>query len=116
MTTAVSKLGDPLQVDGLVILRGSMSLPDPIKCTGNSVLVAGPFFPLATIYFCRVESHIRADIYEVSSGRIVWRRELRDSQHVGGGGIARIFRNVGVGPLFQPLEHAAVKNPTEEQQ
>jgi hypothetical protein len=115
VATAASKLGHPLNVDGLLILRGSMSLPDPIKCVGNSLLVTGPFFPLGRLYFCQMETHIRADIYEVSTGRIVWRRELRDNRALSRGGVAQIFRNVGASQLLQPLERAAVKNSTEEQ-
>jgi hypothetical protein len=115
VATAASKLGHPINADGIVIIRGSVSLPNPYACLGNSILVTGPFFPLGTLYFCRMEGSIRADIYEVSSGRIVWRRELHDRQHTDAGGTARIFHNLGLPQLFQPLEHAAQKDPRKEQ-
>ena len=115
VATAASKLGHPLNADGLVILQGSMSLPNHAKCIGSSILATGPLFPLGTLYFCQMESRLRADIYEVSTGRIVWRRELRDSRSLNAGGIIQIFRNVGAPQLFQPLERAVAKNSTEEE-
>lgn len=112
VTIAVSKIGRPLNVDGLVIIHGSMSLPTA-KCIGSSILVTGPFFPLGSLYFCQMESRMRADIYEVSTGRIVWRRELRDRGNVNAA--VQISRNVRLPQLFRPLEHAAAKNSTEKQ-
>jgi len=111
VAAATSKLGAPLNVDGLVILQGSRSLPGKaatIKCIGGSILVLGPLFPLFLTLvplFCQMEGRMRADIYEVSTGKIVWRRELWDRPYI----------NVGLPQLFQPLEHAAPKGLTEGQ-
>ncbi|MFQ5539137.1 MAG: hypothetical protein ACE5FB_01955 [Candidatus Binatia bacterium] len=89
----VSKIGRPLNVDGLVVIEG---LTKPPNITGVlAVLTASLSWPLI---FLEGKSELRTDIYEVSSGRIVWRSRVRD---VYGGA-----PNMMLGRLFDQLEGA----------
>lgn len=66
----VSKIGHALNVDGLLMIQGFQKPPNVTK-----TLMLVPFYGVFAIPFMFVEGDagIRADIYEVSSGRIVWR-------------------------------------------
>jgi hypothetical protein len=99
---AVAKISRPLNVDGLLVVQGSTTEPSRGTVWGSMIL-AGPFFFYLPPLLIRTYTELRADIYEVSTGRIVWRGQRRDS--VDSLDVPRI----SLAELFVQLEAAGYK-------
>ncbi len=87
----VSKLGRSLNVDGLLVIQGHSHF-----CNGGflmTVLTASLAFPVLLI--CN-DYELRADVYEVASGRIVWRNLIHGLDE----------RDLVIESLFFPIEEA----------
>ncbi len=72
----VSKIGRALNVDGLMVVQG-VAIPPSNAIVALTILSAGLAWPLL---FAGKNNDVRmlADLYEVSTGRIVWRSRLRE--------------------------------------
>jgi hypothetical protein len=109
----VSRIGLALNVDGLLFIQGFNKPPNYTMAL--TILTASLAWPLLSL---EADNELRAGIYEVSSGNIVWSRkvsitpilldqptqdEIADPKHW-----ARL--------LFEPLENAIPKVLVEEKQ
>ena len=122
ITNLVSEIGLVLNVDGIVIIQG---FEKPANLTGVlTLLTATLAWPLTLL---EADNKLRADIYEVSSGRIVWSQatEIYEDDKYTLGNIEYGFTNPqhgirsskrAVHRLFKPLENAIPKVLVEEKQ
>lgn len=93
----VQRIGGALALDGLVVIQGYHRHPN---ITTGLILV--PFYGVFALPLVPLEerSQVTADIYEVTSGRIVWRSRIT-------GGVGNVYRLLDrSGRLFAQLEHA----------
>lgn len=90
----VTKIGRPLNMDGLVIIQGATRHPNITSIL--AVLTASLSWPLI---FLEGKVELQADMYEVASGRIVWRSKVRDAS-------GEDLRGWMIGRLFEELEPA----------
>lgn len=114
----VTEIGQVLNVDGLVIIQG---FEKPANLTGAlTILTASLAWPLI---FLEADNELRADIYEVSSGRIVWSQATEIYETIGNldygfsnpqHGIRSSKR--AVHRLFKPLENTIPKVLMEERE
>jgi hypothetical protein len=105
---AVAKISDPLNVDGLLVAQGSTTEPSRSTVLGSMIL-AGPFFFYLPPLFFRTHTELRTDIYEVSTGRIVWRGQRQDNPP------ALEVPRVSLAALFTQLEAAGYKTGRAQQ-
>jgi hypothetical protein len=105
---AVAGISHPLNADGLLVVQESTTEPSRSTVLGSMIL-AGPFFFYLPPLFFRTHTELRIDIYEVSTGRIVWRGQLQDNPP------ALEVSSVSLAGLFVQLELADSKVPTESQ-
>jgi hypothetical protein len=109
----VSRIGLALNVDGLLFIQGFIK--PPIYTMTLTILTASLAWPLLSL---EADNELRADIYEVSSGKIAWSRKVSikpilldeptmDRQHD-----PKHWSRL----LFEPLEHAIPKVLVEEKQ
>ena len=91
----VKRIGEALNLDGLVVIQGFHRHPNV-----TTSLMFIPFYGVFAIPLLPLEarSQIDAGIYEISSGRIVWRSRIR------GVGLDRLLERAG--ELFSELENA----------
>jgi hypothetical protein len=75
---AVARISYPLNVDGLLVVQGFTTEPSRGTVFGSMVL-AGPFFFFLPPLLIRTYTELHADIFEASTGRIVWRGGRRSS-------------------------------------
>ncbi len=73
VSNAVSALGRPLNADGLLIIQGYSK--DNTAMAVLTILTASLTWPLL---LASNDFAVRADIYEVSTGKIVWRASWKD--------------------------------------
>ncbi len=104
----VRRLGRPLNVDGIVVVEG-IRRPPNITAT-LAVLTASLSWPLV---FFEGKVEMRADIYEVATGKVVWRGKAREFYG------ASVFKSQGLvgsvpARLFGELEHAVPRVLVEE--
>jgi hypothetical protein len=105
---AVAKISRPLSIDGLLVIQGSTTEPSRGTVFG-SMMLAGPFLFYLPPLLIRTYTELRADIYEVSTGRIVWRVRVQKSLP------PFEVPRVSLAALFSQLEAADFK-ATEAQQ
>jgi hypothetical protein len=105
---AVAKISRPLNFDGLLVIQGSTTEPSRGTVWGSMIL-AGPFFFYLPPVLIRTYTELRADIYEVSTGRIVWRGQRRDNLP------ALDVPHISLAQLFVQLEAAGYKTGRAQQ-
>ena len=94
--SCVKRIGRFLNVDGLIVIGGSR-VSDPGWRAALTILTASLAWP--TIY-AQEKIEASADLFEVSSGRIVWRSRFSKSAS------ESTAPRVALGFLFQNIEHA----------
>lgn len=98
----VSSIGRPFNADGILIIQGSRRYAN--FTTLLTILTASLTWPLI---FLEGKEELRADVYEVSTGKIVWRR-------IRTGPIAWPDLPPLVADLFRELEHAVPRALIQE--